>query len=199
MRLLKLSAISMMLLSALSCSKSSDGDLTVGVVGSTSYILDDDVQSCANKLAVALAPSTATPSNDITSNYISYRGMTLSWKNTTDSVDILKIDLQFTSSSFTKTCTISGDELAALFAVGTGATSTAWDGSLAAASVGSLTTRTMWDPCQLRCGGLSVDDKTKAFTVTGKLIVYGIQTGPAPDYDQKPVKASTSITATYQP
>lgn len=194
MNTLRFIAISFMLLSSLSCSKSQDSDLVVTPTGTTSYLINSTAQSCANIVAVSKSPQTAV-TQDITGYYFNYQGATLAWKNLTDTAYIVSIDFDFASGAFAYSCSISGDELLALFY--NFANGTAWDGTLAPAS--SATTPTLKPTaslCRIRCGGATVPDPKKTFTASGTMTVKGFQ--KSPNGDETPFKAKSQLRLLYQ-
>jgi len=202
MKALTLFMSALILLSGLSCSKNEEGDLSIEMIGSSAMMIPSQAQSCTNAVAVFRAPSNNSPTKEIPENYFSYRGITLSWKNTTDTAYIVKMDLEFVGN-FNYKCSINGDELLSLFYVPATSAPTAeqlWDGSLAPApAAGSLTTKTSWSVCRIVCGGAKPQDPTRPFTATGTLTVKGFQRGPAPDYEEKPFKARAPIRIEFSP
>lgn len=194
MKPLKLLMASLILLSALSCSKAEEGDLTISPIGATSYLINASAQSCTNVVAV-YKNSTVARTTDVAPYYFNYQGLSMSWKNLTDTAYIVSLDFEFTSNSFNYTCSISGDELNALFYDFSGKVD--WDGSLApAASATSPTTKDSGSLCRIRCGGASVTDPKKPFTVTGTMTMKGFQRSPTGD--EKPFKAKSSMKLIYQ-
>ncbi|MBS1971192.1 MAG: hypothetical protein JSU04_12865 [Bdellovibrionales bacterium] len=194
MNSLKFIAISCMLLSALSCSKAQDSDLVVTPTGTTSYLINASAQSCTNIVAVSKNPQT-TVTQDITGYYFNYQGATLAWKNLTDTAYVVSIDFEFASGAFAYNCSISGDELLALFYNFTDGTS--WDGSLAPASNATTPTlRQTASLCRIRCGGAAVPDPKKTFTASGTMTVKGFQ--KSPNGDETPFKAKTQLRLLYQ-
>ncbi len=186
--------ISLMLLSALSCSKAQEGDLVVTPMGTSSYLINSTAQSCANIVAISKNPQTAVQ-QDITGYYFGYQGATLGWKNVTDTAYVISIDFEFVSSAFNYTCSISGDELLALFYDFN--SKAGWDGSLVPAS--SATTPTLKQTaslCRIRCGGATVPDPDKNFTAVGTMTVKGFQKSPGGD--EKPFKTKTDVRLLYQ-
>lgn len=196
MKALTLFMSALILLSGLSCSKNEEGDLSIEMQGQSTMLIPAKGQTCSNKLEVFIAPSNNSVTKELGENYFSYRGMTLNWKNTTDTAYIIKMDLEFRSGNFNYDCSINGDELLALFYSGT----TRWDGILAKATdAATPTTRTSWSGCNIICGGAKPTDSTRPFTATGTLTVRGYQQGPAPDYEEKPFKARAPIRVEYTP
>lgn len=194
MNSLKFIAISLMLLSALSCSKSQDSDLVVTPTGTTSYLINASAQSCANIVAVSKS-SQATVTQDVTGYYFNYQGATLAWKNLTDTAYIISIDFEFASGAFAYTCSISGDELTALFY--DFAAKTDWDGTLAhATDAATPTLKSTGSLCRIRCGGATVPDPKKTFTASGTMTVKGFQRSPSGD--ETPFKAKSQLRLLYQ-
>lgn len=183
-------------LASFSCGKEQESDLAIGLTGSNAYLINATAQSCTNKVAVYLSPSTTSPSSEVAAHYYSFEGATLSWKNTTDTVHIVEMKIEFSNANVTNTCSIAGDELLSIFydfsVVGAGA---AWDGTLPPAS--SLTAPSARpSQCKIRCGGVSVVNENKAFIVTGTMTLSGFQRSPSGE--EKPVKSKTSVKLTYQ-
>jgi hypothetical protein len=186
-------------LASFSCGKEQESDLAIELTGSNAYLINATAQSCTNKVAVYLTPSTTSPSSEVAAHYYSFEGATLSWKNTTDTVHIVEMKIEFTNANVTNTCSIAGDELLSIFydfsVVGPGA---AWDGSLVHATLaGDVVTPTMRpSQCKIRCGGVSVVNENKAFIATGTMTLSGFQRSPSGE--EKPVKTKTSVKLTYQ-
>lgn len=192
--LIKAAMIGTALVACLSCSKSEDGDLTLTMTGSTSYLIPADAQSCTNVVAIAKNAATER-ATEVTSLYFNYQGASLSWKNLTDTAYIVSMDFEFTGSNFNNSCSISGDELLALFY--DFGTKSDWDGTLApATSAAAPTVRPSGSLCRIRCGGFSVTDTKKSFTVSGTVTVRGFQRSPSGD--ETPFKAKSSVKLLYQ-
>lgn len=194
-KLQKIILSALILCSALSCSKSEDGDLVISLTGSTAFLINTTAQSCSNKLSVFLAPANATPTNDVSAQYFSFPGMTINWKNLTDTAYIVSMNFDFTGSNIDFSGVLSGDELTSMFYDTTNKVS--WDGTLAKAGSATaptvLTTNTL---CRITVGGVTVTNKT-AFNVSGTVTLRGFQRDA--DGNEKPIKAKATAHLIYEP
>jgi hypothetical protein len=180
-------------LSILSCSKSEDTELKIAIVGKNAFLIDAPGQSCTNVRDVDLNPSDVTPTADVASLYFSYSGATISWTNVENTAYIVAMKIEFTGANLAFSCTIAGDELTSVFY--DPATNTAWDGSLAKAD-NALAPREKVSKCPIRCGGVTVTNKSRAFTTTGKVTLIGFERNPAGE--EFPLKTSASVKLLYE-
>jgi hypothetical protein len=180
-------------LSILSCSKGEDSELKVAIVGKTAYLIDAPGQSCTNVRDVDLNPSDVAPSADVSSLYFSYNGATLSWINTENTAYVVAMKVEFTGSNLEFACTIAGDELTSIFY--DPATNTAWDGTLAKAANALAPTEKV-SKCPIRCGGVSVTNKSRAFTTAGKITLIGFERNAAGE--EFPLKTSASVKLIFE-
>ncbi|MGZ3805867.1 MAG: hypothetical protein ACXVB4_16750 [Pseudobdellovibrionaceae bacterium] len=193
MKIINLFIGTFLAVSIFGCGAGKESDLGIQVVGNTAYLINATAQSCANKVEVALSPSTAAPTSSVSAYYYSYQGATLSWKNTTDTAYIVEMKIEFTSANVTNTCTISGDELLGVFFNFT--TNTKWNGTISPAPSAEAPTL-LSSNCQIRCGGLRVADEKKTFTTVGTMTWIGFQRSPTTG-EEKPIKATTTVKLTY--
>jgi hypothetical protein len=180
-------------LSILSCSKGEDSELKVAIVGKTAYLIDAPGQSCTNVRDVDLNPSDVTPTADVSSLYFSYNGATVSWINTENTAYIVAMKIEFTGGNLEFACTIAGDELTSIFY--DTATNTPWDGTLAKAANALAPTEKV-SKCPIRCGGVTVTNKSRTFTTTGKITLIGFERNPAGE--EFPLKSSASVKLIYE-
>lgn len=180
--------------SLLSCGKAKKSDIEIDIVGSNHYLINAAAQSCTNKMAVAISPGSATPTQDISAHYFTMEAANISWKNTSDTAHIIQMKIDFNDHAIlTIPCNISGDELLGVFYdYGNGA---AWDGTIAAAA-DAATPRVLSSQCKLRCGSIIVPDDTKPFTAVGTLTLSGFQRSA--DGEDKPIKTTTTVRVLYE-
>lgn len=159
-----------------SCDKKTEAsDLEVSMPGASAYVLPTTLSSCNGG------------DNDIASRSFSYRNITLTWKNTTDQVYVVAINMNFKSPSLAGgefKYTIAGDELSSVFA----SLGVKWNGLISAA--GSVT-----NSCALKAGALSVVSGSGSFTVKGTISVIGIQRNA--DGEEKPVRGTSDVELIY--
>ncbi|WP_413288688.1 hypothetical protein [Bdellovibrio sp. HCB337] len=180
-------------LAILSCSKKDDSQLSVSVVGETSYIIPAPAQSCVNKRAVDLDSTTAATS-DISERSFKYNTPTLSWENTANTAYIVALKIEFKGANLDYTCTIAGDELLAIFY--NPVTNTDWDGTLGPASSASSPTTLTSPACNIVCGEVSVANEDQPFTASGKMTVIGFERSPTGD--EKPIKATSTVKVNFE-
>lgn len=151
------------------------GDLNFSMPRKSTYLINASAQSCKNLVDVSKNPA-MQPSYDIAGSYISFVGGDLSWASTTDSVDIVAMEIMFDTPDLKYNCSIAGDELQSLFYNFT--TKTDWNSTLApATSATTPTTIGSAEFCRIRCGGIAVA-ADKSFEAEGTLRVMGIRHSP---------------------
>lgn len=181
-------------LSILSCSKADDSKLGVSIIGESAYLIQSTAQTCTNKLGVYLDSANTAVSSTVASRYFSYSGATFSWANTSNTAHIVFMKIEYSSTNLSYSCTISGEELLAIFYDYDN--NQAWDGTLTPASAESAPT-TISSQCPIRCGGVSVVDENKLFTTSGKITLVGFERNPTTG-EEIPLKASTTVKLIYQ-
>lgn len=151
------------------------GDLNFSMPRKSTYLINASAQSCKNVVDVSKNPATPVTS-DIQGSYMSFIGGTLSWASTTDSVEIVSMDIMFDTPDFKYNCSIAGDELQALFYDFNSMTD--WNHTILPAAADTLPrTIDTASLCRIRCGGASVPFG-KAFEAEGTLRVMGIRLSP---------------------
>jgi hypothetical protein len=179
------SVIGLTLAFSTSCSKGEESDLKALFPGALTYALPVPATSCAS-----------VEPNDLAKNTITYKNVTLSWTNATDSVYIIAMKLEFKSANLSGgnyTCTIAGDELGRVFAATDG---TAWDGTLYPASGATVARLSVTNTCNVKCGGVAFADGLPTTTAVGTVTVIGIQRNPSSG-EEKPVKGVAQIKLNY--
>lgn len=162
-----------------SCSKGEESELKIIFPGATTYAVPGVGTSCSSAQA-----------GDLTEDHFSYRNLTLTWGNATDSVYVLAIKLEFKHPSLTSgvySCFITGDELGAVFASGL----SPWDGSLYPAKGAVAGKLSISNSCSLSCGGVKYTAGISTTTAVGNVTVIGIQRSP--EGDEKPVKGTGQV------
>lgn len=180
-------------LSVLTCSKAEKSDLTLNMINESTYLISASGQSCLNKMAVDLDPSENEMTYDVSGQYFSYNGATLSWANTQNTAYVVAIKFEFTGKNLEYACTIAGEELLAVFYDKD--SNAQWDGSIAKAD-SATTPREQPALCTIRCGGVTIPDGTNPFTVRGKVTVIGYERTPSGE--EKPLKTTTSVKLIYE-
>jgi len=180
-------------LSILSCNKADDTELKIAIVGKNAFLIDAPGQSCTNVRDVDLSPSDVSPTAGVSALYFSYNGVTVSWTNLENTAYIVAMKLEFTGANLEYSCTIAGDELTSIFY--DPATNTAWDGTLVKAA-NALTPNEKVSKCPIRCGGVTVTNKSRAFTTTGKVTLIGFERNSAGE--EFPLKTTANVKLTYE-
>jgi hypothetical protein len=180
------------LMALTSCGKVEEGDLDISLGADTAAALPAGAVSCNAKFT---ATSGTTPATDVQANTFSIGKVTLSWKNTADTVTIISAQVilnhvNLAGGKYDK-CLIAGDELNALFSPAF-TSKQYWTGIIpAATSTTPIQTVVNDSHCALTCGGLKAVDPSKPFTAYGTIVVTGIQTNA--EGESKPVRASTPV------
>lgn len=180
-------------LSVLSCGKAKKGQLSASLTGKNSYLIESSTQSCVNKMLVDKDPANTSVTQDISSLYYTYSGLTLSWANTESTAYIFSLTLEFPEKTGVQSCTIAGDELLAIFY--DASTNTDWDGTIAKATdINTPTTRTSL--CAIHCGGRNVADPKGTFSTMGTLTIKGFERTAAGE--EIPIRTTTSVKLMYE-
>jgi hypothetical protein len=173
-----------------SCGKVEDSDLKLDFPAGTAFLLPQGKVSCFQS---ATLPNDGTPTNDISANSMSYNKITLAWANTTDTVSVKSIQIEFRHSNIasgTYSCLIAGDEINAIFRDPAAVGGVLWDGDIIPGAAVKTSS------CSLGCGGMKVVDKNVPFQITGTAKAMGIQTDP--DGNEKVVTGTAQLKLIFQ-
>ncbi|MBK9323845.1 MAG: hypothetical protein IPM97_13050 [Bdellovibrionaceae bacterium] len=172
------------IISITSCGKEVKSELVLTAPAATAYVLPQTLTSCDAKL-------TGATTGDLSKNTFQFKKLSIKWENTADKVNIISLQLRFKHSNIVggeyESCLIAGDELSAAFYT----SGARWTGEILAGATAAN------DACPISCGGFKVEDKDKAFTVSGTITAMGIQTD-ANTGDEKFVKGSTDVKLIFQ-
>lgn len=181
-------------------------------IGSSASIL---IPSPATTLSCEQIAKGDTASGAIAGSYFTLPNPVIEWtKSEAVPSEIRVVVLKFTLKSpgfgSEYTCTFSDLTLGSLFfkrdAIGENIAIRTWDGKLgrnSAAGVGVVSTRTMvesdtFDPCDIKCGGISLKKGVGLFSVTGTWELLAVQkkyeSTTSNTYEEFPIKVQGSFT-----